>query len=125
LNLNLSVRLNQSNIIDAAPHFDEFVLSNAPIDFDFFDTDICESSETSEELTSDSFSSDNSEVEPDFVLTDIDEDNYEDCPIYQSSATRMSQFNLLLTLFITRFSLSKICSEELLKLIIFLWFISC
>jgi hypothetical protein len=32
----------------------------------------------------------------------------------------MSQFNLLLTLFITRFLLSKICSEELLKLIIFL-----
>ncbi len=40
--------------------------------------------------------------------------------IYENATIKTSQFNLLLSLFISRFSLSKKCSKELLKLISFL-----
>ena len=40
--------------------------------------------------------------------------------IYENATIKTSQFNLLLSLFISRYSLSKKCSKELLKLISFL-----
>jgi hypothetical protein len=46
--------------------------------------------------------------------------DYSDDFIFENSSIKISQFNLLLTLFISRFSLSKKCSKELLKLIVYL-----
>ena len=46
--------------------------------------------------------------------------DYSDDFIFENSCIKISQFNLRLTLFISRFSFRKKCSKELLKLILYL-----
>jgi hypothetical protein len=70
----------------------------------------------------------NSEIDANNSLQEDSEDGeygeksnkFEDYFIYENSPMKISQFNLLLTLFISRFSLSKKCCKELLKLIVLL-----
>jgi len=75
-------------------------------------------SDISQTDISDTFSSDS---ENDEVIVELENDNDElDDFIYENATLKISQFNFLMTLFISRFSLSKKCSKDLLKLICFL-----
>ncbi len=67
---------------------------------------------------SDTFSSDS---ENDEVIVELENENDELVDfIYENATLKISQFNFLMTLFISRFSLRKKCSKDLLKLIGFL-----
>ncbi len=71
--------------------------------------------------TSDSLSSSSeSENENNFDEDAFIEDDKIDYLIYENASLKKSQFNILLTLFITRHSLNQKCSKDLLKLICFL-----
>jgi hypothetical protein len=65
-------------------------------------------SDISQTDISDTFSSDS---ENDEVIVELENDNDElDDFIYENATLKISQFNFLMTLFISRFSLSKKCS---------------
>ena len=103
--------LNFTLSYDQTDQINNFSISNSE----------AESSDT-ESWSTDSFSSDQSDnADANFLFSaSTDEENSEEAPIYKNAIITVAQFNLLLTLFISRFSLSKICSEQLLKLVIFL-----
>ncbi len=76
--------------------------------------------ETDSEVETNIFSSDtDSEIEFDPISIETGNDLFDDV-IYENATMKVSQFNFLLSLFISRFSLSKKCSKELLKLIYFI-----
>ena len=99
-------------------------LISSPIEeINDFDNNDCGSTDTtcsSEAELSDSFTSndslENDSKNGETIETNDTEDTL-DHLIYESSSIKISQFNLLLSLFISRFKLSKLCSNVLLKLI--------
>ena len=89
---------------------------------EMFEDQIDQSEESElDERESDEVLSNNSSIEDSEDESYEEQSNeYTDQAIFENSSVKISQFNLLLTLFISRFSLSIKCSKELLKLIVFL-----
>jgi hypothetical protein len=108
----LLIPSNTEYLSDDQSHQNIVVLNNDQID---------QSQSELDEKESDEILSSNSSIE-DSADESYEEQSNEnsDQAIYENSSVKISQFNLLLTLFISRFSLSKKCSKELLKLIVFL-----
>ncbi len=126
------LNLNQSNYSHERPfspifendHYHMNNEENMEVEQDFISYDSCSEYSscsnlylsTQSDADSDSDTESTTSIEDNVDETDCNVDPF----IYSDANLKLSQFNLLLSLFISRYSLSKKCSKELLKLLSFL-----